>query len=141
MVPCSPNKLLFSKLTTIRPGRRNVPVDFQTVARTAGKKLLDEIDRRVRTLCNGSVGTTVQIETSDAVSVLKLCYELIEFDDPGDEQANAQIAILEHFSQKAELGKSRGRVWLLTAVDRDVARYRDSGRFSDAPRSEERRGG
>jgi hypothetical protein len=133
LVPCSPNKLLFSKLTTIRPGRRVVLRDFQTIAKTSGKKILDSIDKRVRVLCNGSVGKTVQIDASDAVSILKLCYQQLEFDDPKDEQAKAQIAILEHFSQKADSAKGRGKVWLVTAVDRDVVRYRDTGRFSDAP--------
>lgn len=133
LIPCSPNKLLFSKVTTIRPGRRIVPVDFQTVARTAGNRLLREIDTRVETLCNGSIGTTIQIDVSDAVAVLKLCYQLLEFDDPDDEQADSQIAILEHFAQKAEPTQDRGRVWLVTAVDRNVTRYRIAGRFSDAP--------
>lgn len=133
LVPCSPNKLLFSRLTTIRPGRRVVPTDFQTVAKTAGKKLLADLDRRIKTLCEGAVGKTAQIDTSDAITILKFCYELLEFEDPKDEQANAQLAILEHFSQKADPSKGRGKVWLVTATDRDVARYRDTGRFSDAP--------
>jgi Z1 domain len=133
LVPCSPNKLLFSKVTTVRPGRRIVPVDFQTVSRSAGIRLLRDLDVRIEALCNGSVGTTVQIHVSDAVAVLKLCYELLEFDAADDEQANSQIAILEHFSQKAESAQDRGNVWLVTAANRDVVRYRDEGRFSNAP--------
>ena len=133
LVPCSPNKLLFSKLTTIRPGRRVVPVDFQTVAKTTGKKNLDDLDRRITTLCNGELGTSVEIDVSDAVKLLELCYQNIEFDDPEDEQAKAQIAMLEHFSRQTDSASRRGKVWLITAVDRDVARYREAGRFSDAP--------
>jgi hypothetical protein len=133
LVPCSPNKLLFSKLTTIRPGRRVVPVDFQTVAKTAGKRNLDDLDRRVATLCEGNVGTTVEIDVHDAVKLLELCYQNLQFDDPEDDQAKAQIAILEHFSLQADPTRGRGKVWLVTAVDRDVARYREAGRFSDAP--------
>lgn len=133
LVPCSPNKLLFSKLTTIRPGRRVVPVDFQTVSKTAGKKNLDELDRRIDTLCNGEVGTAVQIDVHDAVKLLQLCYQNMEFDDPQDEQAKAQIAMLEHFSLQADPSRGGGKVWLITARDRDVARYREAGRFSDAP--------
>jgi len=133
LVPCSPNKLMFSRLMTIRPGRRVLPTEFQTVAKTAGRRILDEIDKRIRVLCNGSVGTTVQIDVHDAKSVLQLCYQLLEFDDPNDEQAKAQIAVLEHFSQTADTSKGRGTVWVLTAVDRDVTRYRKGGRFSDAP--------
>jgi Z1 domain-containing protein len=133
LVPCSPNKLLFSKLTTIRPGRRVVLRDFQTVAKTVGRKLLQDLDRRIETLCGGAVGKTVQIGTYAAVSIVSLCYQLLEFDDPDDEQGKAQTAILEHFSQKAEALNERGKVWLVTAVNRDVARYRPGGRFSDAP--------
>ncbi|MGO9640633.1 MAG: Z1 domain-containing protein [Candidatus Acidiferrales bacterium] len=133
LIPCSPNKLLFSKVTTIRPGGRILPKDFQTVARTVGSRLLREIDTRVETLCNGSVGTSVQIDVRDAVAVMKLCYQLLEFDNTDDEQANSQIAVLEHFSQNAELARDRGRVWLITAADRDVVRHRPGGRFSDAP--------
>ena len=133
LIPCSPNKLLFSKVTTVRPGRRIVPLDFQTISRSSGSRLLRDIDERIETLCDGSVGTTIQVDITDAVAVLKLCYQLLEFEDPDDEQANSQIAILEHFSQKAESSQERGKVWFITARDRDVVRYREAGRFSNAP--------
>ena len=133
LVPCSPNKLLFSKLTTIRPGRRVVPVDFQTVSKTAGKKNLDDLDRRIETLCGGNLGTSVEIDVHNAAKLLELCYQNLLFDDPDDEQAKAQIAMLEHFSLQAEPPKGGGKVWLITAIDRNVARYRTGGRFSDAP--------
>jgi hypothetical protein len=133
LVPCSPNKLLFSKLTTIRPGRRVVPVDFQTVSKTTGKKDLDDLDRRIATLCGGNLTGSVEIDVGDAVKLLELCYKNIEFDDPEDEQAKAQIAMLEHFSRQAVTSSNRGKVWLIAADKRDVARYRDAGRFSDSP--------
>src|SRR3990167_1806426 len=84
LVPCSPNKLLFSKLTTIRPGRRVVPVDFQTVSKTAGKKNLDDLDRRIETLCGGNLGTSVEIDVHNAAKLLELCYQNLLFDDPDD---------------------------------------------------------
>ncbi len=132
LVPCSPNKLLFSKLTTIRPGRRILPIDFQTVFKTAGKKVLDDLDTRIGILSKG-MGGALQIEAHEAVKLLDLCYRLLEFDDPKDEQAKAQIAILEHFAQQANATDGRGKVWLITATDRAIKRYRDEGRFSDAP--------
>lgn len=133
LVPCSPNKVLFYKLTTIRPGRRVVPVDFQTIAKSNGKQLLDDLDKRIELLLRGSPSQTVQLEKGDAVALLKLCHALLEFDDPEDGQAKAQIAILEHFSQMAKPDDERGKVWLITATNRDVVRIRESGRFSDAP--------
>jgi hypothetical protein len=62
-----------------------------------------------------------------------LCYQLLEFDNPEDEQEKAQIAILEHFSQQTDSTDGRGKVWLITARDRAIRRYRDEGRFSDSP--------
>ena len=133
LVPCSPNKLLFSKVTTVRPGRRRVLIDFQTISKTEGKRNLDDLDRRIKTLCNGSIGTAVEIDVHMAAEILKLCYLNLKFDDPEDEQQKAQVAILEHFSLQADADRGRGKVWLITADDRDVARYREAGRFSDAP--------
>jgi hypothetical protein len=133
LVPCSPNKLLFSKVTTVRPGRRRVLVDFQTISKTEGRRNLDDLDRRIKTLCNGRIGTAVQIDVHKGVELLKLCYQSLKFDDPEDEQQKAQVAILEHFSLEANPDCGRGKVWLITADHRDVARYREAGRFSDAP--------
>jgi hypothetical protein len=132
LVPCSPNKLLFSKLTTIRPGKRILPVDFQTLSKTAGKRILDDLDTRINILSK-DMGDAIQIEVHVAVKLLELCYQLFEFDNPEDEQEKAQIAILEHFSQQTDSTDGRGKVWLITARDRAIKRYRDEGRFSDSP--------
>jgi hypothetical protein len=141
LVPCSPNKLMFSKLKTIRPGRRVVLIDFNTVSRTAGGKNLDELDRRIAALCGGTIGTTVQIDVHDAVKLLELCYQNLELDDPDDEQAKTQIAMLEHFSQQADPARGRGKIWLITAENRDVTRHREGGRFSNAPDTKQQEAG
>lgn len=133
LVPCSPNKLLFSKVKTIRPGGRVVPVDFQTVSKSAGKKNREDLDRRISALCGGAIGKTIEIDVHEAVKLLERCFKNLEFEDPDDEQAKAEIAILEHFSQRADPTHGRGKVCLITADDRNVTRYRKSGRFSDAP--------
>ena len=38
LIPCSPNKLLFSDVVSIRPGRRLVLSGFQTVYKTARRE-------------------------------------------------------------------------------------------------------
>ena len=47
LIPCSPNKLLFSDVVSIRPGRRLVLSGFQTVYKTHGAKNLEALDKRV----------------------------------------------------------------------------------------------
>ncbi len=41
--------------------------------------------------------------------------------------------MLEHLSMTCKIPKLKSKVWLLIAKDRNVARYREEGRFSNAP--------
>jgi len=133
LVPCSPNKLSFSGVTTIRPGRRVVATDFQTVSRTAGQKNLEILDQRLESACGGFHPATVLVDVREAAELLELCHRNMVFENPRDEQSKIQTAVLEHFSQQSDNAQERGKVWLVTAVDREISRHRAGGRFSDAP--------
>ena len=50
LIPCSPNKLLFSDVVSIRPGRRLVLSGFQTVYKSRGAKNLEALDARIENL-------------------------------------------------------------------------------------------
>lgn len=133
LVPCSPNKLMFSKLTSIRPGRRLLPMWFQTIAKTSGSRNLQALDERIRTLCGGRLEGTVTITVDIAVKLLDLAYANLEFEDEDHDERKAHIAALEHLSKLTVDPSNRGSVLLIAAADRDVARFRKSGRFSNAP--------
>jgi hypothetical protein len=132
LIPCSPNKLLFSDVVSIRPGRRLVLSGFQTVYKTHGAKNLEAVDKRVGDLV-GSVQEPVLIDVVDGLELLKLAYANLEFDDSTDDDREAHIAALEHLSRTCKKPALKGKVWLLAARDRNVARYREEGRFSNAP--------
>ncbi|HEX8253526.1 MAG TPA: Z1 domain-containing protein [Thermoanaerobaculia bacterium] len=132
LIPCSPNKLLFSDVVSIRPGRRLVLSGFQTVARSNGAKTLKVLDERVDAKVGGHE-EPVLIDVAEAVELLKLAYANLEFDDAGDDDREAHIAALDHLSRTTKKKELRGKVWLLVARDRNVARYREEGRFSNAP--------
>jgi Z1 domain len=132
LVPCSPNKLLFSDVVSIRPGRRLVLSGFQTVYKTQGARNLDSLDEQIEKLV-GSAKEPVLIDVADAVALLELAYANLEFDDATDDDRKAHIAALEHLARRCKESEFKGRVWLLVARDRDVARYREEGRFSNAP--------
>ena len=132
LVPCSPNKLLFSDIVSIRPGRRLVLSGFQTVAKSRGRKTLDELDARIDEL-PASESVPVLIDLQDAVRLLRLAYANLEFLDNGDDDRDAHVAALEHLSRTCKKKSSRGKVWVMTARNRNVARYREEGRFSNAP--------
>ncbi len=132
LISCSPNKLLFSDVVSIRPGRRLILSGFQTVSRSAGSRKLKELDSRVAGLV-GSAEEPVLIDVSRAVALLEMAYENLQFDDAMDDDRKAHLAALEHLSLTCDNPDLKGKVWLLTATDRNVARYREEGRFSNAP--------
>jgi len=132
LIPCSPNKLLFSDVVSIRPGRRLVLSGFQTVSKSAGSKKLKDLDDRIAGVV-GSATEPVLIDISDAVALLEMAYQNLEFDDDMDDDRKAHIAALEHLSRTCKNPDLKGKVWLLAATDRNVARYREEGRFSNAP--------
>jgi hypothetical protein len=132
LIPCSPNKLLFSDVVSIRPGRRLVLSGFQTLYKTAGAKTLETLDKRVDELV-GSAEEPVLIDVAEGVELLKLAYANLEFDDSTDDDRKAHIAALEHLSRASKRPKLKGKVWLMVEKDRGMRRYREEGRFSNAP--------
>lgn len=132
LIACSPNKLLFSDVVSIRPGRRLVLSGFHTVYKSYGRQNLEELDNAIDAIV-GEKQEPVLINASKAVELLKLAYANLEFDDATDDDREAHIAALEHLSRTCKNEKMKGKVWLLVARDRDVARYREEGRFSNAP--------
>jgi hypothetical protein len=132
LVACSPNKLLFSDVVSIRPGRRLVLSGFQTVYKSYGGKNLQALDDAIAKIV-AKKEEPVLIAVSKAIELLKLAYANLEFDDETDDDREAHIAALEHLSRTCRNAKFKGKVWLLVARDRDVARYREEGRFSNAP--------
>lgn len=133
VIPCSPNKLMFSNVVSIRPGRRMLPIGFQTVAKTGGMKNLTQLDKRIEALIGKKHKEPIMIPVEDAVGLLELAYENLEFDDSGDDDRKAHMAALEHLSRTTKRVDLQGKVWLLTAMGRNVSRYREEGRFSNAP--------
>ena len=133
LIPCSPNKLLFSDLVSIRPGRRLVLSGFQTVSKSAGTKSLKKLDGLVESLMGSSLGPKL-VSVGQALEALDLAYKNLEFPDENvDDDRQAHLVALEHLSRTSKKKDLVGKVWLIVARDRDVARYREEGRFSNAP--------
>ncbi|HLL05284.1 MAG TPA: Z1 domain-containing protein [Myxococcaceae bacterium] len=133
VVPCSPNKLLFSDVTSIRPGRRILSIGFQTVAKSVGTKRLSSLDKRIQEIVGHNHGAPVLVDVQTAVDLLELAYSNLELEDDTDDNRKAHVAALEHLSRTCKKAELKDKVWLLTEVNRDVARYREAGRFSNAP--------
>jgi hypothetical protein len=133
VIPCSPNKLMFSEVVSIRPGRRMLPIGFQTVAKSNGAKSLGALDKQIAEAVGKNSKEPVLISIEKASALLELAYANLEFDDAGDDARKAHLAALEHLSRTSKKADQQGKVWLLTATDRNVKRYREEGRFSNGP--------
>ena len=132
LIPCSPNKLLFSDVVSIRPGHHLVLSGFQTVYKTRGAKNLEALDKRIEMLV-GNNEEPVLIDIEQGLELLKLAYANLEFDDSSDDDRKAHIAALEHLSKSSKNPAPRGKVWVMVERDRNMRRYREEGRFSNAP--------
>ncbi len=133
VIPCSPNKLMFSDVVSIRPGRRMLPIGFQTVAKTNGTKNLAELDKQIAEAVGNSPREPKLISVEKAIALLEMAYANLEFEEAGDDGRKAHLAALEHLSRTSKKIELQGKVWLLTATDRNVTRYREEGRFSNGP--------
>ena len=93
LIPCSPNKLLFSDVVSIRPGKRLVLSGFQTAYRTYGLKKLESLDSQIEEAF-GASQDPVLVSAEKAVELLRLAFENLEFDDSADDDREAHIAAL-----------------------------------------------
>lgn len=133
LIPCSPNKLLLSSVATIQPEKRLLPVNFQTVSKSTGRKAVERLDSRVEALAGGKRDEPVLIPLAQAIELLSAAYESLVFEDDTDDERRAYVAALEHLSRTSSDTEIRNSVWLIVATERRVTRYRAGGRFSNAP--------
>jgi hypothetical protein len=101
------------------------------VYKSHGIEKLKTLDNQIEAVCPTDKPTIVDIDK--AVELLKLAYANFEFDDSTDDDRAAHIAALEHLSRTCKKPELKGKVLLLIAKDREVRRYREEGRFSNAP--------
>jgi hypothetical protein len=135
LVACSPNKILFSDIKTVRPGRRLVPTGFNVVSVTAGKKNLEDLDAQIAAL-EVADNTPKLVDVELASRLLELAQQNQRFDDEDDDDRPDYPAILHHLSHTTANEAVRGKVWLLVAGQldpRNVGRERESGRLNDSP--------
>lgn len=142
VAPCSPNKILLSEVTTLRPHKRLLPVGFQTDFRSYLKKPMEEIDALIaRHQIPGKPEAPFTMPVEDAVEILRRIYATLKFDEPGyEENLNEMIGAISHLSQNTDEESQRGLVYGIWRGDRDIQRIRKGGRFSNSPDSQHREG-
>lgn len=68
IIPCSPNKLLLSRITTLKPHKRLLPVGFQTGYKTYITEKINQIEHTVDQLVNSDNPQLINLE--EAVGII-----------------------------------------------------------------------
>lgn len=139
IVQCSPNKILVSNTTTLRPFRRILPVGFQSDYAVRAKPIIDEIDNILDGLkpSNG-FENPFDIPLVTAIDLLnRIEPTILMAEDEGYQfDWDAARAALSHMSNSATNPTNRGHVWCLVRRDRNASRFVTAGgrqAYYDAP--------
>lgn len=139
IVPCSPNKILLSSTTTLRPFKRLLPIGFQTKAPRHIQKTVASVDAVLKDY-EKDEGQPFFMPVEVARSIVDLISSTLDFEECGyawDDKAFK--ACLEYLSNLPATGEDRGRVWCLAKRDRHISRIRQSGRYQNAPDTKQER--
>jgi hypothetical protein len=148
IVPCSPNKILVATTQTLRPGKRILPVGFQTGYRTGANAIgpiIQGLDEQVTQLCGFNAEKPTLIDVQLAVALLREIQPTMHFpeDDAPPFDWDGAVAALEHLSRQHAKPEERGKVLVWAAKDRNSARRASESShvtYIDSPDSERTEG-
>ena len=134
IVPCSPNKILLSTTTTLRPNRRILPIGFQSGYKTNISKVVSQIDNilsQYGTDWLNSPPFILDIEV--AKNIIDLISQTLIFDNGYTWNVDAFEASMEYLSKNSANISQRNNIHCLVRADRNLSRFKLDGSFSDAP--------
>jgi Z1 domain/Type III restriction enzyme, res subunit len=135
--PCSPNKILLSRVTTLRPYKRILPIGFQTIYPTYLKPIVASIDKKLHDI-SGESEEPFLIDVNFAVEIIRDIQTTLEseINDGYHFDWDATESIVRYLSQLASDDLYKGKVWCLVRKDRNLSRTVSAGShalYSDAP--------
>ena len=134
IIPCSPNKILVSSTTTLKPSQRLLPIGFQTGYKTNISKTVSAIDSEILSLLpNPHVSEAVPVSLEAAVQIIGLIKDTLEFDEEYEWDSNAFVSSMEYLSRRSINIAEAGKVLLVVRRDRDIRRIREGGRVENSP--------
>jgi hypothetical protein len=146
--PCSPNKILISETTNLKPLKRLLPVGFQTGYQTKISETIKSIDRL---LPKESLKKPFLLDIDLAKNIVNQIATTLKFSKkdyrggqvPGTEyfrdlgyswDVEAFNAAMQYVSAECKEPTKRNKVWCLVRHDRNNDRIRSgSDRFTNAP--------
>ena len=131
LLPCSPNKILLSNITTLRPFKRLLPIGFQTGLKTKLKSHIEEIDTIISNLQKDD--GPFMVDLGDAKKIIDLIIATLKFEEGYEWDIKAFLGSMEYLSINTVKADQRGKVLILVRKDRNLSRTKEDGGFSNAP--------
>lgn len=139
IAPCSPNKILLSSIHMLKPGKRLLPIGFQTIAKSYLHPLMKKLDQFVAETIENAARTTsldenaYLIEKEAAQKILEMIAETYDDKQGLEWDVQSHIASLTYLSASSN-PEEVGKVWLLLRKNRNMGRIRSTSKsFEDAP--------
>lgn len=133
IVPCSPNKILLSTITTLKPFKRLLPIGFQTGFKTNIRNVTEQLDNKINSFSEKSNNKPFLISYKDAQEIVMLISETLEFEKGYDWDISAFQSSIEYLSVNSLSLELKGQVWVIVRTNREIKRKGSLGRFEDAP--------
>lgn len=128
IVPCSPNKIIFSNITTLKPFGRLLPIGFNTDYKTKIKKDIIELDNLINDLFNGQTKEDpALVDIAIAFNILDIIYKTFVFEKPYSWDLKSHKSSLEFLSKETKNNDQQGKIWLLARTNRNDSRFRMEG--------------
>lgn len=133
--PCSPNKILLSRTTNLRPGKRLLPVGFQT---GYDSKIARHIQMIEDELPSGEPKEPFQLDINNAEQIIDFIATTLHFTRKQELgyswDVEAFKAAMRYVSTTSNDPATCNKVWCLVRRNRDNFRIRrDTNRFTNAP--------
>ena len=134
IIPCSPNKILLSKITTLKPFKRMLPIGFDTYSKSKIEKNINKLDKII---VDGEIQDNKTNYTlcdyDKAEEIINLIYETLKFEDGYDWDVKAYISSMKYFSINSNNSEHKNKIWIIPRVNRNIAKFTGKGTYADAP--------
>lgn len=134
IIPCSPNKILLSKVTTLKPFKRILPIGFDTFSKSRVEKIITKLDEIIvdGDTKNSKLNYTIY-DYCKAEEIINLISETLDFEEGYSWDVKAYLSSMKYFSMNAKNPENKGKVWIIPRVNRNVAKITGKGTPTDAP--------
>lgn len=133
IIPCSPNKLVLSNITTLKSRKRLIPVGFNT------KKFKKDMQGPMSWLDETILGINYDdrgialINLEVAKSIIDKISKTFIYEDGYEWDVKAFSASLEYVSNNIKDEEFKHKVWIIINENRNMSRFTQDGRFSNVP--------